>query len=65
MLTASSIPSGRSDTAVVTAIVAALGFVVVLFQLYRGWPPASFPAVKHFVAWSMAYVPGLWVLLKR
>lgn len=49
----------------VTAIVAGLGFAVVLFELYRGWPPPTFPAVKHFVAWAMAYVPGLWVLLKR
>ena len=48
----------------VTAIVAALGFAVVLFQLYRHWPPASFPAVKHFVAWTMAYLPGLYVLLQ-
>lgn len=48
----------------VTAIVAALGFSVVLFQLYRGWPPASFPGVKHFVAWAMAYLPGLYVLLQ-
>ena len=49
----------------VTAIVAGLGFAVVLLQLYKGWPPASFPAVKHFIAWSMAYLPGLYVLLKR
>ena len=47
---------------IVTAIVAGLGFAVVLFQLYKGWPPATFPAVKHFVAWSMAYFPGLYVL---
>jgi hypothetical protein len=50
---------------IVTAIVAGLGFAVVLFELYRGWPPATFSAFKHFVAWGMAYVPGLWVLLKR
>ena len=43
----------------------ALGFAVVLFQLYRGWPPETFPVFKHFVAWSMAYLPGLYVLLKR
>jgi len=48
---------------IVTSIVAGLGFAVVLFELYRGWPPASFPAVKHFVAWVMAYAPGLYVLL--
>jgi len=48
-----------------TSIAAGLGFAVVLFQLYRGWPPAEFPVVRHFVAWSMAYLPGLWVLLKR
>lgn len=48
-----------------TAIAAGLGFAVVLFQLYRGWPPAEFPVFRHFVAWSMAYLPGLWVLLKR
>lgn len=50
---------------IVTAIVAAVGFGVVLFQLYRGWPPEVFPVFKHFVAWSMAYLPGLYVLLKR
>jgi hypothetical protein len=62
---------GRLDVAkavgrgIVTSIVAALGFGVVLFQLYRGWPPDSFPVFKHFVAWVMAYLPGLYVLLKR
>lgn len=62
---------GRLDVAkalargVVTAIVAGLGFGVVLFQLYRGWPPETFSVFKHFVAWSMAYLPGLYVLLKR
>jgi len=48
-----------------TSIAAGLGFAVVLFQLYRGWPPAEFPVARHFVAWSMAYLPGLYVLLKR
>jgi hypothetical protein len=38
---------------------------VVLFQLYRAWPPETFSVFKHFVAWSMAYLPGLYVLLKR
>lgn len=62
---------GRLDVAraigrgLVTAIVAAVGFGVVLFQLYRGWPPETFPFFKHFIAWSMAYLPGLYVLLKR
>lgn len=62
---------GRFDVArtlgrgLITAIVAALGFGVVLFQLYRGWPPETFSVFKHFVAWSMAYLPGLYVLLKR
>ena len=50
---------------IITAIVAAIGFGVVLFELYRGWPPQSFPYFKHFVAWAMAYLPGLYVLLKR
>ena len=50
---------------IITSIAAALGFGVVLFQLYRGWPPETFPAFKHFVAWTMAYLPGLYVLLKR
>lgn len=48
-----------------TSIAAGLGFGVVLFQLYRGWPPAEFPAFRHLVAWSMAYLPGLYVLLKK
>jgi hypothetical protein len=62
---------GRLDLAraigrgVITSVVAAIGFGVVLFQLYRGWPPASFPVLTHFIAWSMAYLPGLYVLLKR
>jgi hypothetical protein len=50
---------------IITSIVAAIGFGVVLFELYRGWPPETFPVVKHFVAWAMAYLPGLFVLLKR
>jgi hypothetical protein len=50
---------------IITAIVAAVGFGIVLFRLYRGWPPAEFPAFTHFVAWSLAYLPGLYVLLKR
>lgn len=50
---------------IITAIVAAIGFGVVLFQLYRGWPPPSFPAATHFIAWTVAYLPGLYVLLKR
>ena len=62
---------GRLDAAraigrgVITAVVAAIGFGVVLFELYRGWPPQSFSFFKHFVAWAMAYLPGLYVLLKR
>lgn len=50
---------------IITAIVAAVGFGVVLFQLYRGWPPQTFPVFTHFIAWTMAYLPGLYVLLKR
>lgn len=62
---------GRLDPAkavgrgLITAIVAAVGFGVVLFELYRGWPPESFSFFKHFAAWAMAYLPGLYVLLKR
>ncbi|MBY0495751.1 MAG: hypothetical protein K2Y23_16195 [Cyanobacteria bacterium] len=62
---------GRLDMAkaigrgIIVAIVAAIGFGVVLFELYRGWPPQSFSFFKHFVAWAMAYLPGLYVLLKR
>jgi len=62
---------GRLDLAralgrgLVTSIAAALGFIVVLYQLYRGWPPETFSVFRHFVAWSMAYLPGLYVLLKR
>jgi hypothetical protein len=62
---------GRLDIAravgrgLVTSIAAALGFAVVLFQLYRQWPPETFSVFRHFVAWSMAYLPGLYVLLKK
>lgn len=58
-------PARAIGRGLVTSIAAGLGFAVVLFQLYRGWPPAEFPVVKHFIAWSMAYLPGLYVLLKR
>ena len=62
---------GRLDAAtalvrgVITAVVAAVGFGVVLFQLYRGWPPQQFSFATHFFAWAIAYLPGLYVLLKR
>ena len=62
---------GRLDPAkalgrgIITSVVAAVGFAVVLFQLYRGWPPETYSFFKHFVAWAMAYLPGLYVLLKR
>jgi hypothetical protein len=62
---------GRLDIAralgrgLITAVVAALGFAIVLFQLYRGWPPDTFSFVTHFVAWTIAYLPGLYVLLRR
>ena len=49
----------------VTSIAAGLGFAVVLFQLYKKWPPVEFPAIKHLIAWTMAYLPGLYVLLKK
>lgn len=49
----------------ITAVVAAVGFGLVLFQLYRGWPPPTFSFITHFVAWSIAYLPGLYLLLKR
>jgi len=50
---------------IITAVVAGLGFGLVLFQLYRHWPPATFPVFTHFVAWATAYVPGLYVLLRN
>ena len=62
---------GRLDWAkavgrgLVTSLAAALGFIVVLYQLYMGWPPRTFSFFTHFVAWTMAYLPGLYVLLKR
>ena len=49
----------------ITSVVAALGFGVVLFRLYQGWPPPTFPFLTHFAAWTLAYLPGLYVLLKR
>ena len=58
-------PARAIGRGLVTSIAAGLGFAVVLFQLYKGWPPPEFPAFKHFIAWSMAYLPGLYVLLKR
>ena len=62
---------GRLDIAkalgrgVITAVVAAIGFAIVLFQLYRAWPPQNFPALTHLAAWAIAYFPGLYVLLRR
>ena len=58
-------PARAIGRGLVTSVAAGLGFGVVLFQLYKGWPPAAFPAFKHFIAWTMAYLPGLYVLLKR
>jgi hypothetical protein len=58
-------PARAIGRGLVASIAAGLGFAVVLFQLYQGWPPAEFPAFKHFMAWTMAYLPGLYVLLKR
>jgi hypothetical protein len=59
-----NIPKGIGR-GLITAVVAALGFGVVLFQLYRGWPPPTFSFFTHFLAWSLAYLPGLYVLLRR
>lgn len=62
---------GRLDLAravgrgIITAVVAAAGFAVVLFQLYRRWPPESFSFLMHFAAWTVAYLPGLYVLIRR
>ena len=50
---------------VVTATVAAIGFALVLFRLYRGWPPETFPVFTHFAAWTIAYWPGLSALFRR
>jgi hypothetical protein len=50
---------------VVMATVAAIGFGLVLFRLYRGWPPETFPVFTHFAAWTIAYWPGLSVLFRR
>lgn len=58
-------PARAIGRGIVTSIAAGLGFAVVLFQLYQGWPPPEFPAFKHFSAWTMAYLPGLYVLLKK
>lgn len=58
-------PARAIGRGLVTSVAAGLGFAVVLFQLYKGWPPPSFPVFKHFIAWAMAYLPGLYVLLKR
>ena len=58
-------PGKAVGRGIVTSIAAGLGFAVVLFQLYRRWPPESFSFFRHFVAWTMAYLPGLYVLLKK
>ena len=45
---------GRLDLAkafgrgIITAFVAAVGFGVVLFQLYRGWPPETYSVLQAF-----------------
>lgn len=46
------------------AVVAGAGFGAVLFFLYLGWPPATFPYLKHFAAWTLAYLPGIWLLIR-
>lgn len=45
------------------AAAAGVGFGLVLYFLYGRWPPATFSPVRHFAAWTVAYVPGLLVLL--
>jgi hypothetical protein len=50
---------------VITAVAAAVGFGLVLFQLYKGWAPVTFPFFRHFAAWTIAYLPGLFVLFRR
>jgi hypothetical protein len=59
------VPLRAITQGLVIAVVAGAGFGAVLFLLYPGWPPAAFPLVKHFAAWSLAYTPGLWLLLRR
>ena len=58
-------PARAIGRGLVTSIAAGLGFAVVLFQLYKRWPPSEFPVFRHFIAWAMAYLPGLYMLLKR
>ena len=50
---------------VITAVVAGVGFAIVLYELYRGWPPQTFSFFAHFIWWAVAYEAGLVVLLKR
>lgn len=62
---------GRLDVAravargLVTAVIAGVGFAIVLYELYRGWPPKTFSFFAHFLWWAVAYDAGLMMLLKR
>jgi len=62
---------GRLDLAkaftrgLVTALAAGVGFAIVLFDLYRHWPPQTFSFFEHFLLWAIAYEAGLIVLLRR
>ena len=62
---------GRLDMAraigrgIVTAIVAAWDSPWSCFSCIAAGRPRRSPSFKHFIAWSMAYLPGLYVLLKR
>jgi hypothetical protein len=49
----------------ITAVVAGVGFAIVLYELYRGWPPKTFSFFAHFIWWAVAYEAGLVMLLKR
>lgn len=45
------------------ALAAAVGFSFVFFVLYGGWSPTAFAPWLHAAAWTVAYLPGLAVLV--
>lgn len=54
---------GTIGRGIVASGAAVVGFSLVFFFLYGGWSPEQFSPVRHLVAWTLAFLPGLLVLL--
>lgn len=59
------VPSAALFRGVAAALASSLGFGVVLFRFYRGWPAETFQVFTHATAWILAFWAGLAVVLRR